>query len=123
MAERLMTPSKITAWLECAHFLSLAQSGRRGRASARAHAAWVHWPTCWSRRVRPTNATASHDFENQGRSVYQVPGRNPDETFAQWVARDRQSDGATGTTSSTRCRSSHEGIRGIADFLVRVEDR
>jgi len=86
MVERLITPSKITAWLECSHFLSL-----RNRADA------------GTLRVEPRplgsladlliEKGAQHErnclqeLEDDGRSVYQVPGRNPDETFLRWVER------------------------------------
>ncbi len=120
MVERLITPSKITAWLECAHFLSL-----RNRADA---GTLIVEP-------RPMGSLADlliekgaqhernclQDLENDGRSVYQVPGRNPDETFLQWVARignpmDRGHD------VIYQMPLVHDGIRGIADFLIRVDD-
>jgi len=120
MVERLITPSKITAWLGCGHFLSL-----RNRADA---GTLVVDP-------RPMGSLADlliekgaqhernclQELENDGRSVYQVPGRNPDETFVQWVARignpmDQRHD------VLYQMPLVHEGIRGIADFLIRVED-
>jgi uncharacterized protein len=119
MSERLLTPSKITAWLECAHFLSL-----RNRADA------------GTLRVEPTprgelaellvEKGSAHerdclaDLERQGRSVYQVPGRSPDESFAQWVARIG-SPMEKGHDVIYQMPFVHDGIRGIADFLVRVE--
>ena len=119
MVERLITPSKITAWLECAHFLSL-----RNRADA---GTLVLEP-------RPLGSLADlliekgaqhernclQDLENARRSVYQVPGRNPDETFLQWVTRignplDK------GYDVIYQMPLVHEGVRGIADFLIRVD--
>ena len=119
MAERLLTPSKITAWLECAHFLSLRNQADAGLVQI---------------TPRPMGSLAdllvekgtSHerdclaDLENQGLSIYQVPGRNPDETFSQWVTRvdnpmERDFD------VIYQMPFVHEGIRGIADFLIRVE--
>jgi uncharacterized protein len=120
MAERLITPSKITAWLECAHFLTLRNEADSGRLAL---------------ATRPAGSLAdlliekgaSHerdclaDLVNQGRSVFQVPGRNPDETFAQWV--ERISDPmADGYDVIYQMPLLHDGIRGIADFLVRVVD-
>ena len=46
MVERLITPSKITAWLECAHFLSLRNRARRGRTDDRSDAPRALWPIC-----------------------------------------------------------------------------
>lgn len=119
MTERLITPSKITAWLECSHFLSL-----RNRADA------------GTLRVEPRplgsladlliEKGAQHErnclqeLEDDGRSVYQVPGRNPDETFLRWVERigNPMQDGHDVIYQMPLV---HEGIRGIADFLIRKE--
>ena len=120
MVERLITPSKITAWLECSHFLSL-----RNRADA---GTLIVEP-------RPTGSLADlliekgaqherhclQELEDDGRSVYQVPGRNPDETFLQWAARiGNPMD--QGHDVIYQMPLVHEGIRGIADFLIRVDD-
>ena len=43
MTDRLLTPSKITAWLDCAHFLNLrhqVDAGTRRPSSSRASARW-----------------------------------------------------------------------------------
>jgi predicted RecB family nuclease len=120
MSERLITPSKITAWLECSHFLSL-----RNRADA---GTLIVEP-------RPLGSLADlliekgsqhernclQELEDTGRSVYQVPGRNPDETFLQWVARvGNPMD--KGHDVIYQMPLVHDGIRGIADFLIRVDD-
>ena len=61
------------------------------------------------------------ELEDTGRSVYQVPGRNPDETFVQWVARiGNPMD--KGHDVIYQMPLVHDGIRGIADFLIRVDD-
>jgi uncharacterized protein len=61
------------------------------------------------------------DLESQGRSIYQVPGRNPDETFTEWVARIGNPL-EKGFDVVYQMPFVHEGIRGIADFLVRVDE-
>jgi len=60
------------------------------------------------------------ELEDDGRSVYQVPGRNPDETFLRWVERigNPMQDGHDVIYQMPLV---HEGIRGIADFLIRKE--
>ena len=120
MVERLISPSKITAWLECSHFLSL-----RNRADA---GTLLFEP-------RPMGSLADlliekgalherhclQELEDDGRNIYQVPGRNPDETFLQWVARiGNPMD--QGHDVIYQMPLVHEGIRGIADFLIRVDD-
>jgi uncharacterized protein len=120
MVERLITPSKITAWLECSHFLSL-----RNRADA---GTLIVEP-------RPLGSLADlliekgaqhernclQELEDAGRTVYQVPGRNPDETFLQWVTRIGNPL-ESGHDVIYQMPLVHEGIRGIADFLIRVDD-
>ncbi len=119
MVERLLTPSKITAWLECAHFLSLRNRAEAGQLVIEAR-------QLGSLAELLITKGASHeydcllDLENQGRSVYQVPGRNADETFSQWVARIGNPFDK-GYDVIYQMPFVVEGIRGIADFLVRVE--
>ena len=119
MVERLITPSKITAWLECSHFLSL-----RNRADA--GTLLVEPRPLGSLADLLIEKGAQHErnclqeLEDQGRSVYQVPGRNPDETFPQWVARIGNPM-EKGHDVIYQMPLVHEGIRGIADFLVRVD--
>src|SRR5579863_5864221 len=120
MTERLITPSKIAAWLECSHFLSL-----RNRADAGTLIV----------ETRPLGSLADlliekgsqhernclQELEDTGRRVYQVPGRNPDETFLQWVARIGNPL-ENGHDVIYQMPLIHDGIRGIADFLIRVDD-
>ena len=120
MTERLLTPSKISAWLECAHFLTLHNQLDAGTlamtptpmsalADVLVEKGTTHERNCLS------------EFENEGRSVYHVPGRNPDESFAQWVARIGNPLGK-GYDVIYQMPFILDGIRGIADFLQRVDE-
>jgi uncharacterized protein len=120
MTQRLLTPSKITAWLECAHFLSLrnqVDAGTLQISSTRLGSLAELLVEKGSTHER----NCLQDLENQGRSVYQVPGRNPDESFEGWVARIGNPM-ERGHDVIYQMPFAHEGIRGIADFLVRVDD-
>ena len=120
MSERLLTPSKITAWLGCAHYLTLNNAVDAGRLrvapSALSALAEIlvtkgnqHEAHCWD------------DYEALGKTVYEVPGRNAGESFTAWVA--RVGDPTTlGYDVIYQMPFVHQGIRGIADFLVRCED-
>jgi uncharacterized protein len=119
MPERLLTPSKITAWLECAHFLSLRNQADAGILTI-APTPMGSLAELLVEKGSTHERDCLADLENQGRSVYQVPGRNPDETFTQWVARIG-SPLAMGHDVIYQMPFVHEGIRGIADFLIRVE--
>ncbi len=120
MVERLLTPSKITAWLGCSHFLSLRNQVESGLLTP---------------RQTPLNALAEiliekgnqheqsclDDYEALGKTVYEVPGRNANESFEAWVTRVRGSL-ETGFDVIYQMPFLHEGVRGIADFLIRVDE-
>ncbi len=120
MSQRLLTPSKITAWLECGHFLSLRNqvdagilqlepTPRGSLADLLIEKGATHELNCLQ------------DLEDQGREVYQVPGRNPDESFETWVERIGNPM-ERGYDVIYQMPFAHEGIRGIADFLIRADD-
>jgi uncharacterized protein len=119
MPERLLTPSKITAWLECGHFLSLRNLADSGQLT-------IEPTPMGSLAELLVEKGSTHerdclaDLENRGLSVYQVPGRNPDETFTQWV--DRIGNPMLkGHDVIYQMPFVNDGIRGIADFLIHVE--
>jgi predicted RecB family nuclease len=120
MVERLLTPSKITAWLECSHFLSLRNQVDAGSLSI-APAARGSLADLLVEKGAQHERDCLADLENQGKSVYHVPGRNPGESFDAWVTRignPLQGD----YDVIFQMPFVHEGIRGIADFLVRVDE-
>jgi uncharacterized protein len=55
----------------------------------------------------------------EGRAVYEVPGRERGESFAQWVDRVANLLDA-GHDVLYQMPFVHDGIRGIADFVERV---
>ena len=120
MVERLLTPSKITAWLECAHFLSLRNRAEAGQLLTEPRPLGSLADLLIAKGATHENDCLL-DLENQGKSVYQVPGRNADETFVQWVARIGNPL-ERGFDVVYQMPFVQEGIRGIADFLVRVDD-
>jgi len=120
MTERLITPSKITAWLECAHFLTLRNEADEGRLRLAERPVGTLADLLIEKGATHERDCLA-DFVNRGRSVYQVPGRNPDESFAQWVHRIGNPLDADHDVIY-QMPLLHDGIRGIADFLVRVVD-
>ncbi|MHB1208241.1 MAG: TM0106 family RecB-like putative nuclease [Acidimicrobiales bacterium] len=120
MSQRLLTPSKITAWLECGHFLSLRNQLDAGTISLEATPRGS-LAELLIEKGTTHELNCLQDLQDQGLEVFQVPGRNPDESFEEWVARianpmDR------GYDVIYQMPFAHDGIRGIADFLVRVDD-
>ena len=101
---RLLTPSKITAWLDCAHYLTLQHEVEAGTLEADAARSASSPSCCWT-RASSTSRRAWRTTEAEGTTVHVVPERDK--------ARDVRSIGSTGsatcwptaTTSSTRCRS------------------
>ncbi len=119
MAERLLTPSKITAWLECSHYLSLSNQTDAGLLTIE--------PSPLSALAELLVAKGSlhegnclAEFENAGRSIYRVPERLINETFQQWV--DRIGNPMErGFDVIYQMPFVNQGIRGIADFLIRID--
>jgi predicted RecB family nuclease len=120
MVERLITPSKITAWLECGHFLTLRNLADADPSTVPSRSMGALADLLIEKGSRH-ELDCLQDLENQGRSIYQVPGRNPDETFHEWVTRVGNPMGR-GYDVIYQMPFAHEGIRGIADFLVKVDD-
>lgn len=118
--ERVITPSSITAWLDCAHFLGLkhqVQDGLR-RAPSGAMGAFAR---LLADKGLAHESDCLAEYERAGRSVFEVPGRRRGETFAAWVTRVG-SPFEQGYDVIYQMPFVHNGIRGIADFLIRVVD-
>lgn len=120
MSQRLLTPSKITAWLECGHFLSLRNQVDAGILQLEP-APRGSLADLLIEKGATHELNCLQDLQDQGREVYQVPGRNPDESFEAWVARIGNPM-ERGYDVIYQMPFAHEGIRGIADFLIRVDD-
>lgn len=118
MTERLITPSKITAWLDCPHYLTLrtqVDAGRRDEPT----------PTfgSFARLLRDKGQLHEDqclaDYEARGMKVFPVPGKEKHESFADWVARIGNPL-ADGHDVVYQMPFIHDGVRGVADFLERV---
>ena len=84
--ERLLTPSKITAWLDCAYYLTLQHRlddgelvPQRGPFGAMAQLLW--------RKGQEHEEACLEQYRADGRAVYVVPGRRRGEPFEAWVRR------------------------------------
>ncbi len=118
MPERLLTPSKITAWLDCAHYLSLRHQVEDGTATfARSHpGAFAH---LLMRKGETHEQECLAAYRAERRSVFEVPKKRVGETHAEWV--DRVGNPmADGHDVIFQMPFVHDRMRGIADFLVRV---
>ncbi len=118
MSETLLTPSKISAWLECAHSMTLRRLQERGSLTPLPSPAGDLADLLMEKGMSHEDACL-RSFEAQGRDVVRVPPRQPAEPFADWVER-----------VAPLWHDGHDvlyqmpllfgGIRGIADFVVQV---
>ena len=120
MTERLLTPTKITAWLDCAHFLNLRHQVDRG-ALAVAPPGFGSLASLLVAKGREHEADCLAEYRSRGLDVLEIPGRDRGESFSHWAARIGNPL-ASEHDVIYQMPLIHDGIRGIADFLLRVED-
>ncbi|MBL8775340.1 MAG: TM0106 family RecB-like putative nuclease [Acidimicrobiales bacterium] len=120
MTDRLLTPSKITAWLDCAHYLTLRHQVEAGTLSIPRQPFGALAQLLLDKGLQH-EADCLAEYRRQGRSVLEIPARLRNESFADWIARVGSPFDA-GYDVIYQMPFVHEGVRGIADFLVRVED-
>ncbi len=118
--ERLLTPSKITAWLDCAHYLSLkhaVEAGTRARPSGGASS----FAQLLMDKGLAHEAAVLEAYRDQGLHVVEVDdrGKANKESFAAWAERCAPFLSSDADVLF-QMPFVHDGIRGIADFLERV---
>ena len=120
MAERLLTPSKITAWLDCEHFLTLKHEVEAGTRIVEFSPFGEMAQMLMAKGLEHEQAVLA-GYRAEGLEVFEVPDRESNESFAQWV--ERVGDPLVDCHDVIfQMPFVHDGIRGIADFLIRVED-
>jgi len=117
MTEPLLTPTKITAFLDCGHSLTLQHRLEAGEITART-AVGSMARMLMAKGLTHEQACLDH-YRQSGLSVFEVPGKDPGEAFAAWVRRIGNPM-ADGPDVVYQMPFLHDGIRGVADFLVRV---
>lgn len=120
MTERYITPSKITAWLDCAHFLALKHQVEDGLREAPTSGMGSFARLLADKGLQHETACLD-EYERQGMSILRVSEREKREAFRDWVARVGHPFDQ-GWDVIYQMPFAHGGIRGIADFLVRVVD-
>ena len=118
VSQRSITPSKVTAWLDCAHFLTLKHQVEDGLLAAPALGFGSFAQLLADKGLEHEGACLA-EYEAGGARVLRVPPRNERETFDAWSARvAHHLDEDHGVLYQMPLVS--DGIRGIADFLVRA---
>jgi predicted RecB family nuclease len=117
--ERLLTPSKITAWLDCPHYLTL-----RGRVEAgeldEPNRTFGSFARLLQKKGQLHEDECLARYEAEGKRVHPVPDKDEKESFADWVARVGNPM-AEGHDVIYQMPFIHDGVRGVADFLERVD--
>jgi uncharacterized protein len=117
--ERLLTPSKITAWLDCDYYLTLQHRVDAGELIPR-RGPFGAMAQLLLRKGQEHEEACLQEYRAVGRSIFIVPGRAPGESFEKWVQRVGNPL-ADGHAVIYQMPFVHDRVRGIADFLVRVE--
>jgi uncharacterized protein len=118
--EHLLTPSKITAWLDCAHYLTL-RNQVDGGTLPQPNSTFGEFARLLLDKGLQHEEQCLAEYQANGKSVLEIPGRYERESFETWVTRlgDPFNDG---WDVIYQMPFIHDGVRGIADFLVRTSD-
>ncbi len=117
--QRLLTPTAITAWLDCEHSLVLQHQLDTGALQVQGHS-FGNFAQMLFDKGKQHEAACLEQFRSDGKSVHTIAG-NPNLTFEEWV--DSLGDPfATDVDALYQLPLVHDGIRGIADFVIRVVD-
>jgi predicted RecB family nuclease len=118
--DRLLTPSKITAWLDCAHFLTLRNSVDDGLL-AEPDPRYGSFARLLAAKGVQHERECLAEYARDRKLILEVPARESGELFTDWVA--RVGNPFNGTRDVIyQMPFIHDGVRGIADFVIRVED-
>tara|TARA_B110000014_G_scaffold77775_1_gene53295 strand:+ start:57 stop:2069 length:2013 start_codon:yes stop_codon:yes gene_type:complete len=139
----LLSPSKITAWLDCEHYLTLKNNPERRRNRQQSRGTSDNAKTETTQEQEIGILEAPTDFadmlrkkgdlherkclenykEKFGSSVFEVPEQNREEgeSFETWV--ERLGNPMNGEYEIIfQMPFIYEGVRGIADFLEKTEN-
>jgi uncharacterized protein len=120
MTDRLLTPTKITAWLDCAHYLTLKNQIEDGIRTAPSSPFGSFAQLLLEKGLQhETDCLA--EYERRGKTILRIADRERGEAFAAWVARVGQPFDQ-GHDVIYQMPFVHDGVRGIADFLIRITD-
>lgn len=118
MPQRLITPSKVTAWLDCEHYLTLRNRVDDGEL-AEPDQKFGSFARLLLRKGEIHEEACLADYRRDGRSVFEVPARREREPFAAWVLRVGNPF-ADQWDVVYQMPFMHDGVRGIADFVERI---
>jgi predicted RecB family nuclease len=115
----LISPSKISAWLACPHTLTVRHRVETEQIELTA-GQFGEMATMLMAKGQSHEAEVLARYEADGKSVFRVPAQNPSESFEAWVERVGNPM-VDGRDVIYQLPMIHDGVRGVADFIVRVE--
>lgn len=121
MSQRTITPSKITAWLDCQHYLTLKHELEAGIRQPTSGGTSAFAKLLMDKGLAHEEACLAA-YEAQGKRVLRVPGQARGETFERWTARARPVLSDTRWDVLYQMPLVDRDMRGVADFLLRTMD-
>ncbi len=119
MTQRVLSPSKITAWLDCPHYLTLRSRVDDGLL-AEPESVFGSFARLLLEKGRIHEGDCLANYEQTG-TVLHIAPREDGEPFSVWVARVGNPFTAEPDVVY-QMPFAHDGIRGVADFVVRSVD-
>ncbi len=119
MVERTLTPSKITAWLDCAAYLDLKHQVEEGLRDT-PPAGMSSFARLLADKGLAHEQACLQEYIDRGLRVRSVADRLPRESFAAWVTRVGDPFAGDDWDVLYQVPLVQDGVRGIADFLLRV---
>ena len=117
--EDLLTPTRVSAWLGCAHTLTLTKQYEADGEDLPT-GAFGSFATLLQEKGEFHERAHLEQLRADGHVVVEAPPRATDESFAAWASRSHDLL-AEGHDVLYQVPLVHDGMRGIADFLVRVD--
>lgn len=118
ITDRHLTPSKITAWLDCAAYLDLKHQVEAGLQTAPSGGMGAFARLLADKGLAHEDAVLE-EYRSRGLRVVEAPPRRERETFASWAARVAAALDQDDWDVLCQTPMVHAGIRGVADFLLR----
>lgn len=118
--EQLLTPTKITAWLDCDHSLTLQRQLDSGALTLE-RTPFGSFAQMLFDKGQQHEAECLDHYRSLGMAVLEVQRGAPGQPFQAWID-DLGDVFATEADVLYQLPLAHDGIRGIADFVVRVID-
>ncbi len=83
--QRLLTPSKVTAWLDCPHYLTLTAEVDDGTRPPKPEMTFGSFAKLLLDKGLTHEQECLAHYRQQGKSILEVPGKADGQTFSAWV--------------------------------------